>query len=447
MTIYYSNFDVLDESLRGVSNSTDTAHQEVQNCDQYITRIINSVIDGIYTAEAIEQQIESEIRTVQSEIDNALNAEPPLLILLPPLEAKLIMLQGKKMMISSYRNKLEQKRNELNDVQNEFNAVQAPLVSEFKYIAHLGVIFIEEYRERLNKANLALQEIDIKSAYSKSSNNDNKTGSAIENNANPSMSSYFDGTKESITNEEIQSNGMNTVSVNEAQETNMYLDSLLQNNEFFNFGGNLNTYGKTQEAMIINHATGDYTYDDPENTVRFMDCNQGKAVIKYGASGIEEEFYGTCGLESVVNICRLAGRYISEQEMVLTAVNNFLCDFGTGSPGINGATNYKQREELLRHMGLESNTVEQDVQKIADYIRNGQGVIISVDATKLYGINDGKPRPHACVPLSVTVGNNGEIKSFFICDSNTGMSHYYGADEIRRALTPNKMNVTKSIIR
>lgn len=433
MSSFYSNFELMNDVSNDILDSLSLMQAEVRDCRDYIKDIDNRVVEGINDAESTERQINGRISAVQYEIEDAMNSEPPMLILIPPLEAELLYLQGKKMQIVSYKRKLETFHSEISDLMLEFDRTQQPLLEEFEHIGQAGNTFVIEYKEALEKANDALFGDGTETRYGDFEKGANTNGlySGIYSNE---ASQIVAGTS-------------NTVLVNENKEPESIIDSLLSNNNFFNVDGSINSFDSTKEPMVFNSSSGDYVYDNPDSTIRFMDCNQGKAIIKYGASGAEEDFYGTCGLESVVNVCRLSGKYINEQDVVLIAVDNFLCTFGTGCPSANGGTNHKEREMILQHIGIDSQSYSQSVDSIAHFVKNGHGVILSLDATTLYGINDGKIRPHACVPISVTIDAQGEPKGFYICDSNKGMSKYYNVDIIKQALTPSKMNVTKGIIR
>lgn len=437
MSSFYSNFELMNDVSNDILDSLSLMQNEIRDCRDYIKDIDNRVIEELNNAESIERQINGRISAVQYEIEDAMSSEPPMLIVIPPLEAELIYLQGKKMQILSYKRKLENFHIELSDLISEFNKTQQPLLDEFEHIGQAGNTFIIEYKEELEIANNAL--------YGYGNDRLENNSSQYDSNVKGSYGLYNEG--HSNVKSQIEFGTNNTVFVNENKELENVIDSLLSSNNFFNADGSINSFNATQEPMVFNSSSGDYVYDNPDSTIRFMDCNQGKAIIKYGASGAEEDFYGTCGLESIVNVCRLSGKYINEQDVVLIAVDNFLCTFGTGCPSANGGTNYKEREGILKHIGIESQSYPQNVDDITTFVKNGHGVILSLDATTLYGINDGKIRPHACVPISVTIGSNGETKGFYICDSNQGMSKYYSVDLIKQALTPSKMNVTNGIIR
>ncbi len=201
---------------------------------------------------------------------------------------------------------------------------------------------------------------------------------------------------------------------------------------------------------------GNLVYDSPIETNDYLYTSQGSA---------DQNYQGTCGLCSCVNILRLAGVYISEKDLIDYASNTNgsffgkLCSTGYSQSDMNGRTNPNERQMILEHYGIDSGIIplkkgadgyidHNAIMQIADGVSSGKGVIISVHADMLwYDAQNGVDDAHAVTVTSVKKNNKGEILGFYICDSNKGGTTYYTADKIRRCLTGNPMNITYSIIR
>ena len=199
---------------------------------------------------------------------------------------------------------------------------------------------------------------------------------------------------------------------------------------------------------------GAMVYDSPVEMGRYLYSQQGSAYINYK---------GTCGLCSCANILRLAGVNLGEKEMIdyATSVHKGglfspkLCTSTLLSPLSNGGTSPEDRQQILKHFGIESSLVsviddnltisDNTIEQIANYVQSGHGVILSVHANVLKGRPAGQDR-HAITVTSVTRDTNGKVMGFHICDSNHG-TIYYDAFRIRNALTGNAMNVTDKPIR
>lgn len=199
------------------------------------------------------------------------------------------------------------------------------------------------------------------------------------------------------------------------------------------------------------------TYNAPIETGKKLDFHQGKV----------QNFEGTCGLVSCVNVLRMSGVSISEADVVKYAsttyednTNSFLASLKrktlcttNSAPSSNGGTSAASRKKILDHFGIPSRTAPQSIETIAQAVSAGHGVIASVHAETLYF----KRRPihpdlHAITITSVQKDNTGKILGFYVCDSNsyvlggTGAT-YYTADEINEALSDRECNITTTIIR
>lgn len=203
---------------------------------------------------------------------------------------------------------------------------------------------------------------------------------------------------------------------------------------------------KTQHGW---EANGDgFVYDHPSEMASCLCDSQGFA---YSAN-----FAGTCGLCSCANVLRLAGVDLGEKEMIDFAAPGKLCDYVAGEPDASGGTRPWERREILSHFGVDSDIVSvgmsggratsDSVQKIADYVSDGRGVIISVHANTLYASGPAEDDYHAVTVTSVRKDGLGNITGFYIADSNIGTT-YYPASLLQKALTGNPMNVTTGSVR
>lgn len=186
-------------------------------------------------------------------------------------------------------------------------------------------------------------------------------------------------------------------------------------------------------------------YNTPFSTGKTLDAMQGKLT----------EYQGTCGIVSCVNILRLAGRTMTtEEELVQYASgtangNGTLCTSGK-TPLRNGGTTPQNRKDILAAFGIESELHPPSVDSIAQYVEDGRGVIISVDAGKLWGIPRFYRCLHAVTVTSVQRNKTGALEGFYLCDSGTtgkDFARFYSAVHLEQALSARSMNVTTSIIR
>lgn len=193
----------------------------------------------------------------------------------------------------------------------------------------------------------------------------------------------------------------------------------------------------TQQIMEVN-SNGGKTYNTPSITGRFLDYRQGKAA----------GYKGTCGLCSCENILRLAGVDVSEQDIVEFAIKNGLCT-DKSCEEENGGTNYLDRKEILDAFGVASSLFPQELPTIEKAVISGRGVIISVDAGRLWDDERYLNGLHAVTVTSVDYDKEGRLENFHICDS--GIGNYDMTVPVSKLqsclITNRKMNVTQQIIR
>lgn len=209
-------------------------------------------------------------------------------------------------------------------------------------------------------------------------------------------------------------------------------------------------YGFTKDA------SGMETYDSPFEVGKYLYAEQGSAY---------ENFQGTCGLCSCLNVLRLAGVYYDEKEMIDYAANQKeglfgtrLCTVNPFNPSASGGTTPKQRQQILDNFGVSSSIfnvkVDSDgrtsidtINDLAKWVSEGRGVIVDVDAGLFYNSPQNYGKGHAVTLTSVERNKYGDVTAFYILDSNQGTVKYNAwefQDMLRNFVG---INVTSQIIR
>lgn len=201
--------------------------------------------------------------------------------------------------------------------------------------------------------------------------------------------------------------------------------------------GHPQSFMRTREVWSTN-SDGSRTYDSPFETGNRLDADQGK----------KSGFAGTCGLCACENIIRMSGAQIDEPAIVEFAARNGLCSRNM-TPELNGGTTASDRQAILKSYGISSTLCVQSTAAVAKYVEEGRGVIVVVDSGAFWY---DKPNNgiHAVVVTSVKRDKNGQLIGFYICDSGThGIdgARYILADKLEKSFVPDRMNVTKAIIR
>lgn len=203
-------------------------------------------------------------------------------------------------------------------------------------------------------------------------------------------------------------------------------------------------------------STGMEVYDSPLEVDKYLYSKQGSAY---------ESFKGTCGLCSCANILRLSGVNIGEREIIDYAANiqgdrfaSKLCTVDPFNPAASGGTTPKQRQQILDYFGISSSiwnvkidfdgrTSLDTINDMANWISEGRGVIIDVDAGMFYNSPRNYGKGHAVTITSVEKNKYGDITAFYILDSNQGTVKC-STWEIREMLRSFVgINVTSQIIR
>lgn len=200
----------------------------------------------------------------------------------------------------------------------------------------------------------------------------------------------------------------------------------------------------TQQTWAVDEKAKTKVFNTPLETGKSLDSHQGKFVLPV-------EFGGTCGLVSCVNVLRLAGReHTTEEEIVQFAIECNLCAASL-DPDDNGGTNVLHRLAILRAFGLDSELVNPSIAALAQCVVEGRGVIITVDAGRLWRSSQYMGCLHAITVTSVKTDLEGHILGFYICDSGRGKdedaSRFIDVMHMHRCMVDAPMNVTRDIIR
>lgn len=148
--------------------------------------------------------------------------------------------------------------------------------------------------------------------------------------------------------------------------------------------------------------------------------------LDYDQGGEVEGYWGTCGETSVANVTLMGGHAASEKEVVQRAIKENLCDTAAESADTRGATSEDDRQALLQDFGFAASIDEQvDLNAVAQSIKDGKGVIISVSASKLWDLHEENEdaSDHAITVTGVACSAaSGNIVGFYIADSGRGLA-------------------------
>ncbi|WP_253907243.1 hypothetical protein [Herbaspirillum rubrisubalbicans] len=171
-----------------------------------------------------------------------------------------------------------------------------------------------------------------------------------------------------------------------------------------------------------------------------LDYMQGNAVAGYK---------GTCALTSIANLATQANQALSEAQVVQKAIDNQWCVTDPAKTDYQrGGSNYVGQQALLDSYGIRNGIIMGfNEQAVANLLKGGRGVIIGVNAGKLWGDNnyldDGGINHVVTVTGVACNAQTGEITGFYIADSGRGlvsdMTRYVSLADFR-----NDANVTNA---
>jgi hypothetical protein len=137
-------------------------------------------------------------------------------------------------------------------------------------------------------------------------------------------------------------------------------------------------------------------------------------------------FLGTCGLVSCEDILRQFGLNVTENDVVRYAIENGRC-YTEGEPAQNGGTTPIDQAAILTDHGVPAHVeVNSSVEQLADYVEQGRGIIIEVNAGVLWNdpnyYGNGEMN-HAIVVTGVDRDpSTGAVLGVYINDSGNGNS-------------------------
>ena len=158
---------------------------------------------------------------------------------------------------------------------------------------------------------------------------------------------------------------------------------------------------------------GNMLFDHPGETGEMLNCDQGNAV---------KRVEGDCGLVSAENVARMAGKDVSEADVVGIARENGNCDYGIfNNPGDNGGATSEQIKDVLGRLGIEASVEEKpSAADVAKAVESGRGVIACVRTGEFWEDPAYDGGGHAVTVTSVERGPDGDVVAFRVCDSGTG---------------------------
>jgi len=149
-----------------------------------------------------------------------------------------------------------------------------------------------------------------------------------------------------------------------------------------------------------------------------LDYMQGDAVQNY---------LGTCALTSIANLITQTGRPTSESQVVNLAIQN---NWAVNDPSLShyqlGGSSVSQQRAILDEYGIRNDVViGYNESGIANLVRSGRGVILSMNAGQLWGdaayIGNGTANHAVTLTGAVYSEADGTLKGFYIADSGRGL--------------------------
>ena len=149
-----------------------------------------------------------------------------------------------------------------------------------------------------------------------------------------------------------------------------------------------------------------------------LDYMQGNAVAGYK---------GTCALTSIANLATQANQQLSEGQVVQKAIdNNWAVTDPNATDYQRGGSNYIGQQALLDSYGIRNGIIMgYNEQGLANLIKGGRGVILAVNAGKLWGdanyTGDGSVNHVVTLTGVACDAATGAINGFYIADSGRGL--------------------------
>ncbi|WP_413456784.1 calcium-binding protein [Herbaspirillum huttiense] len=176
-------------------------------------------------------------------------------------------------------------------------------------------------------------------------------------------------------------------------------------------------------------------YGNPKS-YQDLDYCQGDAVSGY---------MGTCSETSIANLLMIAGRDVTEKDVVQRAIDNGWCDTVSSNPSQRGGTVFGMQRLLLESFGMPVEAItDYDPNKLAALIKEGRGVLMGVNGYELWGGDLDKNlleliNVNHMINLTgaVYAADTGALQGFYIVDSGRGRSgdaaRYVSLSELDKA--------------
>ena len=173
---------------------------------------------------------------------------------------------------------------------------------------------------------------------------------------------------------------------------------------------NLLDFSKPEKGLVDGRAVLVYGYPKANE----LDYMQGNAI---------PEYQGTCALTSIANLLVQAQTPTTEAEVVQLAIDNrWAVTDAEVSAYQRGGSNYLQQQQILDSYGLRNALLAgYNEYVVANMLRSGRGVLIGLNAGKLWGddsyLDEGGVN-HVVTVTGVAFGEeDGVLEGFYIADS------------------------------
>ncbi len=202
---------------------------------------------------------------------------------------------------------------------------------------------------------------------------------------------------------------------------------------------NLLDFGKPEKGLVNGRPVLISGYPKANE----LDYMQGDAI---------PDFKGTCALTSIANLLVEASTPTTEGEVVQRAINN---QWAVTDPAATdyqrGGSNFQQQQALLDSYGMRNALLSgYSEQSVANLVRSGRGVLIGLNAGKLWNdahyFDDGGVNHVVTVTGAAYAEDDGALMGFYIADSGrqrvSDMTRFVSLEAFRSAAAvPNAYSI------
>ena len=202
---------------------------------------------------------------------------------------------------------------------------------------------------------------------------------------------------------------------------------------------NLLDFGKPEKGLVNGRPVLIYGYPKANE----LDYMQGDAI---------PDFKGTCALTSIANLLVEASTPTTEGEVVQRAINN---QWAVTDPAATdyqrGGSNFQQQQALLDSYGMRNALLSgYSEQSVANLVRSGRGVLIGLNAGKLWNdahyFDDGGVNHVVTVTGVAYAEDDGALMGFYMADSGrqrvSDMTRFVSLEAFRSAAAvPNAYSI------